>query len=584
MRYIKPFIVVFLALVAGFTSCVQKPAALPRPKLVIGIVIDQMRWDYLYRFYNLYGNDGFKRLMSGGYNCQNTMVNYLPSFTGPGHTCIYTGSVPAIHGISGNNWIDDTGRNWYCVEDADAKRYSDVISSGRSIPMSPNSLLVTTITDELRLGTNFRSRVFGIAIKDRGSILPAGHLGNAAYYYNDSVFTTSKYYTEKYQNPAWLQAFNNRKLPDSLSHQHWQQYLADNSSYDLYSVVTGSYGKGFSNEVQLPKPPYLHMLDTTNPAGMRTALKTMPAGNTYTLMMARACIEGEQLGQNGNTDFLAVSLSSTDYAGHQFGPNAKELEDMYLHLDNQIALMLKYLDETMGKDNYLLFLTADHGGAHNATFLQDNNIPAGVANFGLNQQSKINALIKKDFYATDALRKNATDAYKKNGDTLYKIVNITNYQAFLNSKLINNLGLDRNKIKDEVIDFLKKEQHVSFVTDMDNIDKTPLPEPLRTMLINGYNNRRSGCIAYILDPAWYDYNIPTGTTHGTWNPYDAHIPLLWYGWHIPQGETNDLVNMTDISPTLAALLHIQSPNGCIGKPIKEITDNKCVKKPSGAER
>jgi len=557
-----------ILLIVGVSSCVQRQTAPAiRPKLVVGLVIDQMRWDYLYRFYDLYGNDGFKRLLREGFNCQNTMVNYMPSFTGPGHACIYTGSVPSIHGISGNNWLDDTGRNWYCTEDVDSTAHHTVLGNTVSMPMSPDNLLVTTITDELRLATNFRSQVFGVAMKDRGSILPSGHLGNAAYFYNDSVFTTSKYYGEKYQNPKWLQDFNNRRLPDSLTRLNWKQFSQNNKDYELYSSVTGSYGKGFPNEKPLPAFPYLHILDSTDPAGMRTALKTMPAGNAYTFMMAEAMITGEHLGQGDVTDFAPISISSTDYAGHQFGPNAKELEDMYLYLDRQIADFLQYLDKTIGNDNYLLFLTADHGGAHNAVFLQDNNVPAGYASYAGDQQYRLNNLIKRQCYSADLLKKNAKDAYKKRSDSLYNVVSILNYQVFINQNLVHNLGLDNDKVKSTIVDFLKREPHISYVADMENMDKTAIPEPIRTMMINGYNRRRSGCIAYVMDPGWYDYNRPTGTTHGTWNPYDSHIPLLWYGWHILKGETHEVVNMTDISATLAALLHIQMPSGCIGKPI-----------------
>ena len=570
----KRYLILFLALIVVYSSCVKKKEDVKRPKIVIGLVIDQMRWDYLYRYYQQYGEGGFKRLMREGYNCQNTMVNYLPANTAPGHTCIYTGSVPSIHGIAGNNWIDDTGRNWYCVEDEGPETYPLVIGKEGAMPMSPQTMHVTTITDELRLATNFNSRVFGVAIKDRGSILPAGHLGNAAYFYNDTfgVFTTTKYYNEKYRNPAWLQAFNKRKVADSLAKQSWKLFSNNEQDYERNSVVTGSYGKGFPNEVPIPKLPYLHQIDTTDTASMRTVLKTMPAGNTFTLMMAKECIQGEKLGMGDATDFLAVSISSTDYVGHQFAPNSKEMQDMFLHLDAEIADFLSYLDKQYGKDNYLLFLTADHGAAHNAVLLQDNNVPAGFVNYSANEQVELNNMIKERFYPRDELGKNARAGYKTNADTTYRIVNIQNYEVFLNNKLIENLGVDRDKIKSMIIAYLKKEKNISYVMDMEDMDKTPVPEPIRTMAINGYNRQRSGCIYFIFDPGWYDYNKPTGTTHGSWNPYDTHIPLLWYGWHISKGETHDVVNMTDISATLASLLHIQMPNGCIGKPIKEVVD------------
>ena len=211
----KKFALVIILFSVVLSACVQQqPVTINRPKIVVGLVIDQMRWDYLYRYYELYGNEGFKRLMGDGFNCQNTSINYLPTFTAPGHTCIYTGSVPSIHGIAGNNWINNkTGQSCYCVDDSNMHLAGD---ETKAPSMSPNNLLVTTITDELRLATNLRSRVYGVALKDRGSILPAGHLANAAYWYNDKTgnFTTSTYYPN--QNPAWLQAFNKRRTGDSM--------------------------------------------------------------------------------------------------------------------------------------------------------------------------------------------------------------------------------------------------------------------------------------------------------------------------------------------------------------------------------
>ncbi len=539
----------------AFSSCVNNGEVrrdrVKRPKLVVGLVVDQMRWDYLYRFYDLYGNDGFKRLLKDGFNCQNTMVNYLPANTAPGHSCIYTGSVPSIHGIAGNNWIDENGKKWYCVDDPNVKSVLGISS------MSPSTLLTTTITDELRLATNFQSRVFGVAIKDRGSILPSGHLGNAAYFYNDSlgVFTTTTYYAKPFQNPDWLQAFNKRKVVDSLTKLNWKPLLAQ-KEYNQSVDYSAYYGKICKAEKVASFP---HMVDTFNDANRFSALKTMPAGNTYTLMMAKACRDGEKLGQGDNTDFLAISLSSTDYAGHTYAPNSMEVEDMYLRLDREIAELLKYLDETEGRNNYLLFLTADHAAAHNAIFLKDRDVPAEVVGFS----GKVPDL---NYYLKEQLHLDSFTRY---------VQDIINYQVFLDNNLIKSTGADRQHIKDLVMDWLKTQSGIAYVMDMENISKSAVPEPIRSMAINGYNRRRSGCIQYVMDPGWYDFGNAngitlTGTTHGSWNPYDTHIPLLWYGWGVPKGETHTVVNMTDISATLAAMLHIQMPNGCIGKPIVEL--------------
>ena len=555
-------IVLLLVLFIAVLQACNKKHQIERPKIVIGLVIDQMRWDYLYRFYDLYGNDGFKRLMKGGFKCQNTMISYLPAYTAPGHTCIYTGSVPAIHGIAGNNWIDNqTGLGSYCVDDATVHLYGDKTNTPS---MSPSTLLTTTVTDELRLATNLKSRVYGVAIKDRGSILPAGHLANAAYWYNDKTgqFTTSTYYPNP--NPAWLQAFNKRKSGDSLVKLGWH-LLKPANAYDQSTTDATNYEKGFKGE---KTPVFPHVFDSLADSDRYSVLKSIPAGNSFSFMMAKACITGEKLGKGKESDFITISLSSTDYAGHQFGPNSIEMEDMFLRLDRDIALFLKFLDRTYGCDNYLMFLTADHGGTHNAEFLQDKDIPAGV--LGANIAGDLNTYLLKEYKVKRETKINKkTKLPEPVNDQIVK--GIVNYQVFLDDTIISHFKLDREKIKTSIIQWLKKKPEVSFAIDLENIDKTVLPEPIHSMVANGYYYKRCGTIQFILNPAWYENGGRTsGATHGTWNPYDTHIPLLWYGWHIPKGETYSVVNMTDIAPTVSALLHIQMPNGCVGKPIQEI--------------
>src|SRR5882672_2820382 len=194
-------------------------ASLPRPKLVVGLVVDQMRWDYLYRYYDRYQAGGFKRLLNDGFTCENTNIDYIPTVTAAGHTCIYTGSVPAIHGIAGNDFIiQATGKSMYCTDDSTVRA---VGSTSRAGQMSPRNLLVTTVTDELRLATNFRSKVIGIALKDRGGILPAGHSANAAYWFDDASgnWISSTYYMTDL--PAWVKKFNDQKIPEKYLKQDW---------------------------------------------------------------------------------------------------------------------------------------------------------------------------------------------------------------------------------------------------------------------------------------------------------------------------------------------------------------------------
>jgi predicted AlkP superfamily pyrophosphatase or phosphodiesterase len=526
----------------SFYTTNAKDNTVPRPKLVVGIVVDQMRWDYLYKYYDEYGNDGFKRLINKGFNCQQTFISYLPSFTAPGHTCVYTGSVPSIHGIAANDWVDNkTGKYVYCTDDYDVH---SVGGSSRAGKMSPKNMLVTTITDELRLSTNMQSRVFGVAIKDRGSILPGGHLANGAYWYDDSTgnFMSSSYYGSTL--PQWLNNFNARRMPDSFLKSPWQ-LMRPTSSYTHNIGDNNPYEGLFLGEKQ---PVFPHMVtDLAKPN--YSLLRRIPAGNTISIEMAKACIDGERLGQQTATDFLCLSFSSTDYIGHMYSPTALEVEDNYLQLDRDIALFLNYLDDKIGKNNYVLFLTADHGAAYNAEYLKDLKVPAGNSSETAEAKA-LNTMVKNQFGIDSS------------------IIFLDNYQVSLNEQKIP--AEKRDEIKKAIIASLRDRPGTAYVIDLENIQNSTVPEPIRSMVINGYNSKRSGCIQFIPEPGWYDGYAKTGTTHGTWNPYDTHIPLLWYGWHISPGETNQKTYMTDISATLAALLHIQMPNGCVGSVIKDV--------------
>jgi predicted AlkP superfamily pyrophosphatase or phosphodiesterase len=544
MRHLL-FLFVFLASVS---SSQAQNKAVPRPKLVVGIVVDQMRWDYLYRYYDRYSEGGFRRLMSEGFNCQNAMINYLPSFTGPGHACVYTGSVPSIHGIAANDWLDNiTGKYWYCTQD-DAVR--PVGGNAKAGKMSPRNLLATTITDELKLATNSRSKVFGIAIKDRGSILPAGHMADGAFWFDDTTgnFISSTFYGSSL--PSWVNQFNSKRYADSFFAKGWNllyplntytQSINDNNRYE--AAFPGQGAPAFPHSIQgFERGKWGYY-----------GLRYLPAGNTMVFRMAEACINAEQLGGSEHTDFLAMSFSSPDYAGHRFAPNSVEMEDMFLRFDLELADFLSYLDRSVGRGNYTLFLTADHGAAHNPMFLQDRKVHAG-SELDTAMWRELNRYLKTRFPKADSL-----------------IRTFTNYQVYLDDNKIAKANINRNDLKSTITSWLEKQEGVAYAIDMEFIGRIALPEPIREMIVNGYHRKRSGQIQWISEPGWYsgDHGA-TGTTHGSWNPYDTHIPLLWYGWGIAKGETHRTVHMTDIAPTLAALLHIQMPSGNIGKVITPV--------------
>jgi predicted AlkP superfamily pyrophosphatase or phosphodiesterase len=532
---------VFLAFILAF-SALSQTTAVQRPKLVVGIVVDQMRWDYLYRYYDRYSNDGFKRMLNQGFSCENTFIPYTPTYTAAGHTSIYTGSVPAVNGIIGNYWYNrDLKRNYYCAEDTAVNSVGTTSTAGK---MSPRNMWPTTITDELRLATNFQSKSIGIALKDRGSILPAGHSGTAYWFDNLSAgWITSTYYMTEL--PEWVKAFNNKKLPDEYMKKEWNT-LYPISTYKQSTADSKVYESNISGEDNT----FPHRTDTIS-RGRYEVFRSTPFANTFTMEMSKAAIEAEKLGQRGVTDFLAVSFSSTDYVGHAFGPNSIEAEDIYLRLDRDFADLFKYLDAKVGKGQYLVFLSADHGAAHVPGFLKENKIPAGVFD---------------DAEVRSWLNQNAEKKYG-----IKNIVQqVINYQLYLDRELLKANKIDQEEFSQWAVTELRFHPAIANAFDLLKLTNATLPEKIKNMAVNGYNQKLSGDIQFTFKPQWFD-GWDKGTTHGTWNPYDSHIPLLFYGWHIKPGKTNRETYMTDIAATLAALLRIQMPSGCVGKVIEEVT-------------
>lgn len=538
----------FAVLTALICLSATASAQVERPKLVVGLMVDQMRYDYLYRFADRYGSEGFNRLLREGFSCENTLIPYIPTYTAIGHSSVYTGSVPSIHGIAGNDWIiQSTGQAMYCTED---NNVAGVGASGKEGRQSPRNLLASTITDELKLATNFRSKVIGIAIKDRGGILPAGHFADGAYWFEakSGNWITSTFYRD--QLPNWVSQFNGKRLAEQYLKQGW------NTLYPIETYVNSIsddniYEGKWAGETSptLPRKTGELMKD----AGLEI-IKTTPQGNTFTLDFAKAAIDNENLGRNPANlpDFLCVSLSATDYVGHRYSLSAVEIEDTYLRLDRDIADFLKYLDKTVGKGNYTFFLTSDHAASYNPLYYTDEKGNGGYL-FLRQIQREIDQELTSNFGHKGLVK------------------SLMNYQVHLNYALIDSLKLDDQKIKNAIVKNLKKQDGIAYVVDMENSENMFIPAPLREKIINGYNRKNSGVIQIIAEPQWYS-GTPraTGTTHGVWSPYDSHIPLVFMGWGIKPGVSNKEVYSTDIAPTLASLLHVMEPNGSIGKPIVEV--------------
>lgn len=478
-------------------------AQVARPKLVVGLVIDQMRWDYMYYYYDKFGEGGMKRLMAEGFSCDNQMLNYVPTITGVGHSSIYTGAVPAANGIPGNDFYLD-GKRIYCTDDPTVKGVGTDSKAGN---MSPKNMLGTTIGDMLRCATDFRSKVIGIALKDRASILPAGHSANAAYWYDKSVagFITSSYYMEKL--PDWVKKFNRE-------------------------------------------------------AGMKKGYdpKSGADGVTLTFNMAEAALKNEQLGKGETPDMLCISISSTDAISHKTGTwlsPGKENEEVFLTLDRDMKNFLEALDAQVGKGNYLLFLTADHGGSHNPNTLKEHKLPGGGCDMGAKMRD-LNEKLKAEFgldikYAKDVI-----------GEGLY-----------LDHELLAQNKLCLEKVKAAAIRILKADPDLQWVIDYEKAAYASVPQWVRERIINGYYQGRSGDIILMPRINYFEWPVAKdflGSSHGTWTPADTHIPLIFMGWNIKPGYTNRQTHMDDTAPTVCSLLHIQMPDACTGNPIVEVTD------------
>ena len=509
-----------------------------KPKLVVGIVVDQMRYDYLVRFSGKYSNDGFRRLLRDGFSFSNARYDYVPTNTAPGHACIYTGTGPAYNGIINNDWYDrKLGKSIYCVNDTTEKPVGTTSISGK---MSPRNLLSSTVTDELRLASNNRSKVIGIALKDRGAILPAGQTGNAAYWHDPYTnnWVSSTYYLKEL--PKWAIAFNDRRVSDSLLTGKWNTLLPI-SEYTESAADNNPYEGLYDGE---SKPVFPRNLDELKKENSEL-IRSTPMGNTFTLEFAKAAIAGEHLGKGTETDFLAVSFSSTDYVGHMFGIHSIELEDTYLRLDRDLADLLSFLDKWLASD-YLIFLTSDHGAAHN---------PGYASTLGYNAE----------FY-TPA---NLSDSLKQYLKSLYQaeslVGSVSAHNVYLDREAVEASGLDIVEVQERCASFLKKLDGVSIVMTANELEKGLKRSGFYAYLQNGFNADRSSDVSVLLKPGWISWYRKTGTNHGSPYSYDNHVPLIFSGKGIRPGSSDEGVHVADIAPTISSLLDIEFPSACTGR-------------------
>ncbi|CAM1342121.1 alkaline phosphatase PafA [Tenacibaculum amylolyticum] len=550
MKFFTKIYLCALFLVFSGCKAPQKQHKTPakKSKLVVGIVIDQMRYDYLVRFSSKYGDGGFKRLLKGGFSLENAHYNYIPTYTAVGHTSIFTGTTPDNHGIIGNHWYDKFDKKFiYCVDD---NNYKTVGNDGDGGKKSPYRMYTTTITDQLKLAQNMQGKTIGIAIKDRSSILPAGHTANAAYWFDggsQGQWISSTYYMNTL--PEWVTNFNASGKADAYLQQPWET-LYDISTYTESIVDDNNFEETFKGE---EKPVFPHDIPALRSKNNNySIIKAIPAGNSLTTDFAKAAIEGENLGKGEFTDFLTLSYSSTDYVGHQFGVASKEIEDTYIRLDKDLENFLQFLDEKVGTDNYTVFLTADHAAVQVPSYLKSVKIPA-------------------NYFASKSFEEFANKVILDKFKIANAVENFSNFQVFLNKKAIEA----KNITVDEVASFLVNEainyKGVYKAVTAKTMQSGYFYDGILSSLQRGYNQKLSGDVLLIPNPSTISYP-KKGSTHGSGYSYDTHIPLIFYGNGIATGTSKEAYKIIDIAPTLANLLQVEFPNGCTGKIIGEVLE------------
>lgn len=525
------------------TTAPAIPSFPDRPKLVVGIVVDQMRYDYLYRYYEKFSQGGFRRLTDEGYNCRNNHYHYAATYTGPGHAAIYTGSAPALNGIVGNEFYDrQQGRLVYCAEDSTANTVGNTGVAGK---MSPRNLLTTTIGDQLKLATDGQAKVVGIALKDRGAIMPAGHAADAAYWFDskDGNWITSTFYRKDL--PEWARKHNDRRLADQFIRQKWD-LLLPLAKYTESTTDDQPWEATLPGELKAIHP---HEFVTVSGQSRYEVLRSTPYGDQLTKDFALAALDGERLGADNIPDLLAVSFSSPDYIGHAFGTHSVEIEDEYLKLDLLLADFFSELDKKVGKGAWLAFLSADHGAADIPAFLNSYRIPAATKSYG---------------EIGEAVKAALTKAYGPGNWMLQYF----NQQVYLNTALFAEKKIPMPEVYAIVRSALLTQRGVINVVNLHELSNMALPENQLSMFRNVYHPNRSGDFYVMLQAGWFE-GRNRGTTHGTTYPYDTHVPFLLYGWGVKPGQTFRRTQIADIAPTICALLGILEPSGCIGNPVED---------------
>lgn len=551
MRMKKIVVVLISFLLLGQVSLYsqdRKKIPSEKPKLIIGIIISQMRYDYIYKYWDKFEDGGFKRLIMNGTFCKNTSFNYLFSEQGTGVASIMTGTTPAFHGIVGSEWYDNLKER--TIQSTEDERYNTVGGKYESGRMSPDKLMCTSLGDEIKLSNNFKSKVVSISFNPASAIFAGGHSADAAYWFDNlsGNWISSSYYMDSL--PTWVRQFNEKKFADTYLSKEWNTLLPL-ESYTESLPDDNKYETGIKGQHTFP-----YMLDDLSALKRKrtnyTILNSTPFGDNLIKDFAISTIMEEKLGEDNYPDLLSITFSATEQIGNAFGPHSIEVEDAYLRLDKALAHFIDFIENQMGKQNVLFFLTAEHGVAYVPEYLNDNHMPAGTF---------------VPHAALVLLRSYLNVIYGE----AHWITKYKNQQIYLNRNLIEDSKIPLAEMQDVISKFMLQFAGVANSVTANTLQTTNFSHGVFYKIQNSFNQKRSGDVIINLKAGWVDKGNGS-TNHTSSYSYDSRVPLIWYGWKTGRKTIVEPVDIIDIAPTIATFLNIAYPNACSGQPVFELIE------------
>lgn len=547
----KKILAVILMCFPALTSVMPQGAYIPpeKPKLVVGIVVEQLKYDQLEKFRDRLSENGIKKLINEGTYFKNASFEYMLTQSAPGHATIATGTEPAYHGITSDTWyVPLRNEVINCTKDNDVNPVGGSYESGLH---SPVNLQASTFSDELSMASKKKSKIFGVGISEKAAILSAGHSADAVYWFDKTTGTwmSSTYYINSL--PSWVNDFNAMSYPENYLNSVWGLHSAP-SDYSDCLPDSNQYETGLGGQNYFPYD-LKKIRSKLDPQARKdySLLPETPFANSLTTSFAIKLIQDEKLGKDDNTDYLSICYSATDNIGHRFGPSSVEMGDAIFRLDDEIRNLLGFLNDSIGKRNVLVYFTSAHGISEIPKVLETNHIPAGY--FQQNQ-------------ALQLLRSYLNAVYGE-GDW---VKGYSERQVVLNRTLIEDARLSLDDVQKKVARFLVQFKGVAAAYPYSAFEANDFGSGNLKRIVNNFNPQRSGDVIVVLNPGWVEKDDEYVTNHNSPYEYDSHVPLIWYGWTVNRATVTRKVNMTDIAATLSALCRVPYPNACTGEPMIEL--------------